>query len=587
MPNRFFLDSNQVSVYPSGYREASIDVEASRTTEGSIAKAISAPVSSKSYARMDGNGILTVVIEGYVFTIPDAVNVLTGLVTDATGTKGTGNIYAYIARKPYGVADAQGNDLKMLVNANAMDATMDANGKFMGIGFAGAYAEEPCLLVLSRNNDTLGWEVPEASMLNISASQVAGADGKSIESVLSTKKLNCDSIVAGKIVSSGGMDATGDVFLRSLSGGATEDHVLVIGKDGKVSSKSTSTSWTRTPDSATSTSVATIGKLEQDSLGRVTVTEANLPMAGAQNAGLVSTADQVFKGNKTFNGNVTVNQLMSSGTVVSNAGTLVETPTLIGTSSRAVSDKKGNPITGYVRKVEGGTYKNLIAVRDGDDKNIGIVTIDNVDHAQKLTNNKYEDLNVGNATKPVYFLKGVPVACSQPIPYTFYKGSIGSLVYLTSTGSTDSVKCWKSSHTYTLQDNLYIKNVTLTGSKTNTNLVELLDISFSIATSDNSDFNLGTGYGWLRINWEDFIGQATGNVLNLSDGMIFYGRQASIQVSTPTIASRNAGTQDYWVVMDNTTTASGLNLYIGFVGGTNTISQIDVRVVGTLLADHF
>lgn len=585
MLNRFFLNSNQVSVYPSGYREASIDVEASRTTEGSIAKAISAPVSSRSYARMDGNGILTVVIEGYVFTIPDAVNVLTGLVTDATGTKGTGNIYAYIARKPYGVADAQGNDLKMLVNADAMDATMDANGKFMGIGFAGAYTEEPCLLVLSKNNDTLGWKVPEASMLNISASQVAGADGKSIESVLSTKKLNCDSIVAGGIVSSGGMDATGDVFLRSLSGGATEDHVLVIDKDGKVSSKSTSTSWTRTPDSATSTSVATIGKLEQDSLGRVTVTEANLPMAGAQNAGLVSTADQVFKGNKTFNGNVTMNQLVSSGTVVSNAGTLVETPTLIGTSSRAVSDKKGNPITGYVKKLAGASDKNTILVYNGeDDISDDFLTIDNVGHAQKLINNKYEDLNVGNATKPVYFLNGVPVACSQPIPYTFYKGSIGSLVYLTSTGSTDSVKCWKSSHTYTLQNNLYIKNVTLIGSKTNTNLVDLLDISFSIATSDNSDFNLGTGYGWLRINWEDFIGQATGNVLN---DIVFYGRQASIQVSTPTIASRNAGTQDYWVVMDNTTTASGLNLYIGFVGGTNTISQIDVRVVGTLLADHF
>ena len=122
-----YLNSNLVRVYPSGYRDHVIDLEASRTTEESVTKAMKALLytSTKSFLQEEADNSLTIVIDGYVFSISNGKANISALFPNATSDT---EIFAYINKEDIG-------GINMLVGGNG-DSVLDREGKFEGLSFS-------------------------------------------------------------------------------------------------------------------------------------------------------------------------------------------------------------------------------------------------------------------------------------------------------------------------------------------------------------------------------------------------------------------------------------------------------------------
>ena len=421
-----FLSSDLISVYPSGFRSASIDLEASRTTEASVVKSLVAPLNRKSYAKIEDDDSMTIVLGGYVFHLNDGVETLISEFDDPT------NIYAYIKLSEFGEQDVLHNRLNMLVNVEANHAldVLDEDGKFKGIGFSNTQPSTSSypiqLKVLTLVDDE--WQIPLESKLIYSSSQVSNA-GLSVpisQSFTTSEELkvgklgdylleilryddsryfnlySCDirlpwygdnngvtfnSIYWGAddywinpneinfqgfyftkqglgSTYSGGFVINAEDAPLTLGGSLTtnvnvttkngkldiksntdlyiekiknDNYALGIDSNGKVTSSSLAYTYTRTADSGNT--IKTISKIEQTSLGKISVTETNLPMASTALAGLVSVGAQTFEGVKTFNKKI-VGNIDTADAFYSDA-----TITLSGDVSGTASSTKGWSIT--------------------------------------------------------------------------------------------------------------------------------------------------------------------------------------------------------------------------------------------------
>lgn len=187
------LSSDKIKVYPSGYRDASIDVEASRTTEGSVTRANMAPLSSGSYAKLESDNSITLVLGGYIFNIEGGISTITDVVSPQLTDN---SIYAYAHTKKI-TSTTDSISMTMLVSSSD-DSTLDANNKFTSLEFVTTQpntSSYPLQLKVLEKDASGNWVIPDASKLNISASQVGNIansvpDNNPISKKFDTNELN-------------------------------------------------------------------------------------------------------------------------------------------------------------------------------------------------------------------------------------------------------------------------------------------------------------------------------------------------------------------------------------------------------------
>ena len=205
------LNSNFVKVYPSGYRSSTIDLEASRTTEGSVTRALKAPLAKTSFAKKESGNSLTIVLDGYVFNVTsDGVEALKNHFSNAT------TIYAYIIKKAFG-------ELNMLVSDESKDSVLDKDGKFLGITFSDTEPAEGIKLLILKKNDSNEWDVPKESLLVMSTEQIYNVinDKKPINEQFNSNKIVSPDISTGSNgkLESHDVSVTGKLNAASIVGG--------------------------------------------------------------------------------------------------------------------------------------------------------------------------------------------------------------------------------------------------------------------------------------------------------------------------------------------------------------------------------
>lgn len=390
-----YLNSNQISVYPSGYRSASVDLEASRTTEGSVRKALLAPLTQKSFAKFEEDNSMTLVLGGYVFNISqEGISVLETTFSSAY------YIYAYIDVQPIAtMVDDIESSLKMLVNVETQTSVLDESNLFKGIKFTDTLPNTTTypnqLKILVKTNTS--WVIPAQSQFVISTDHIYSAGynypisdsfevhsffkvGNSVATALMIDVGNGDdspneiymdghiqlgddtgfywgaddySITRDIIHLKGGLiysnspltlssnsnkveiGSSADFYINKIKGSNLS---LGIDSSGKVYSEDQSSTYTRTSDNVNVVKV--ISGITQNSMGKITsYSETNLPLASTTVAGLVSTDAQTFEGVKTFNKKI-VGNIDTSDAFSSNA-----TITLSGDVSGTASSTKGWSIT--------------------------------------------------------------------------------------------------------------------------------------------------------------------------------------------------------------------------------------------------
>ena len=298
-----YLSSNQVKVYPSGYRSASIDVEASRTTEGSVRKALLAPLAFKSFIKDDGDGTITIVLGGYTFNI--SASVLEGLWEYFDSST---KIYAYIKLDTT-------SSLTMLINADDEDSpnVLDEDGTFYGIAFTDTLPSVDYKLLIYEwvdGPDGGYWDIPQASKLVVSSNQVEDlSTGKPISDTLT---IDNDLCVGKDVTIEEDLSVGGDDIKFTHNSLKGNNLSLGIDSNGKVFSQSQASEYTRTADSGNTVKV--IGSIKQNSMGKIAdgnnsgISEVSLPLANVYYAGLVSIGNQTFGGMKTFYDGLTTPQ---------------------------------------------------------------------------------------------------------------------------------------------------------------------------------------------------------------------------------------------------------------------------------------
>ena len=126
-----FINSNNIIMYPSGYRSASIDLLAGQNSEFNLTntKRLSEQIQNNifSYKDEENTNDLIIYILGYYFKIKNAsTNIPTG-----------SNTYAYIKLVNKSVTiDGTTVNLLTLVNVNNNSVTLDSNDEFRGLGFS-------------------------------------------------------------------------------------------------------------------------------------------------------------------------------------------------------------------------------------------------------------------------------------------------------------------------------------------------------------------------------------------------------------------------------------------------------------------
>lgn len=120
-----FINSNKVSMYPTGFRQASIDLQSGQNTEENLTKTkkLSQYANNNNYSFVESDNLI-IYLDGYYFKVA---------VTDIPHAN---NLYAYIKLVDK-TMQVEGNDvtLKTLVNISDSSLTLDASNTFKGLAF--------------------------------------------------------------------------------------------------------------------------------------------------------------------------------------------------------------------------------------------------------------------------------------------------------------------------------------------------------------------------------------------------------------------------------------------------------------------
>lgn len=199
-----YCKSKDIKVYPSGYRSAAIDIEASRTTEGSVRRQSNAPLARTSYAKMGSNNELIFSLDGYMAEIDSTglgeleENLYPTPVKDDA-------IFAILHTKPISaIVDDEGStkQMEMMVKDTDLSYDLDDGTYFHGISFerneptSGTY-----LRILA--HDGSSWAIPKASRLNIASSQVSNnGNEEPISEAFNTETLDATTLSSSSLKTS-------------------------------------------------------------------------------------------------------------------------------------------------------------------------------------------------------------------------------------------------------------------------------------------------------------------------------------------------------------------------------------------------
>lgn len=185
-----YIKSEDIKVYPSGYRRAEIDLEASRTTEGSVTKANSFALGRTSYAKWDNGGNLAFSLDGYLATIEgkEALDRLKGALYAAGPEKGDGIWATLNAEDVDATVTASGEKAKMRMMVNSADADHKSDvdypsdgsteQRFRGISFSTAKPTAAgAVSIQLLTYDGSVWAIPDASKLNVATEQISNGAG--------------------------------------------------------------------------------------------------------------------------------------------------------------------------------------------------------------------------------------------------------------------------------------------------------------------------------------------------------------------------------------------------------------------------
>lgn len=305
MANEKFLNSSQVNVYPSGYRSATKDLEASRTTEGSVTKGIKALADNHSFIQLNGT-TMTIVLGGYIFTIKDAINNIGSLFTGTSSQK----IWAVLKIGDFGQQDESSNTLKMLVNVETGTNLVDEDGKFKGIGFTDVEPDDSLFPInlpilghsISDVSGDLWWYLSDAL---IKSNQIR-TEQLYIKNIYSQNENGDFNISANHINLNAKINFTGAVYTFNNVGtiqfnntylnptSSEPSKLIYINQSGEINATNVASSYS-------GNSLKTLTSIQQNSTGKIiSATFTDIPYATTTSAGLVNIDDQNFKGVKGF-----------------------------------------------------------------------------------------------------------------------------------------------------------------------------------------------------------------------------------------------------------------------------------------------
>lgn len=318
-----YLSSNNIKMFPSAYREQTIDQESYFTTEGNLTKSDVLGFANKSFVESDGTNI-TIVIDGYRFDT--TISAITSLFSSGS------EIWAGIYTSNRGTS----NTFKTLVPFDNTSSTiLDTDSKFKGLAFGTSASDVSAggkyLKVLTSSG-----AIPSESKLNISASQIVTDNTesdrvKSIREKIVTNDLvvensatisgnlsadselyveddatfSSDVSIAGDVniegrLSTDSLRVENDIFCDTLVGqlSGTEGSVLVD-DNGQLYARTLSSSFSVAAD--TNTNIEVVTGITQDSDGcLIDMGSKVLRNATSTQSGIVSETSQTFGGLKTF-----------------------------------------------------------------------------------------------------------------------------------------------------------------------------------------------------------------------------------------------------------------------------------------------
>ena len=232
-----YLNSNQIKVYPSGYRGQNINYEAGVNSEENLNELASRLVANKSYVAEEYNdGTATkikFVVDGYLFSTTKSA--ITDLFSDASLNT---RIYAHVTTKDISVtANSITSSYRTLIPYNTTSIGIldgnsgDISGKFIGVFFNTAQGEDANALAVYVKLEE-GWSVPIDSWLVFSSTQVQDS-GSSAKEPISQKFHTQDAVVSNTLSVSGETSlSNSNIKLANLSSGTTADVPVLITSTG-------------------------------------------------------------------------------------------------------------------------------------------------------------------------------------------------------------------------------------------------------------------------------------------------------------------------------------------------------------------
>ena len=202
-----FLKSDEIRVYPSGYRGLNINPESFVNSEENLNSLADRVVKNKSYIVDDSGTKIVFVIKGYLFSAEKSD------ITDLFGSSGT----IYASATVYDVT-VTGHSYKTLLpfnssEAGVLDVTENSESIFKGVYFDTSSGD----LALFTYDD--GWKVKEESKLIFSTNQIQdNTTKKSITEQFTSEDIIADTVSADTIEAE--TSVTSPSFIGDLTGNA-------------------------------------------------------------------------------------------------------------------------------------------------------------------------------------------------------------------------------------------------------------------------------------------------------------------------------------------------------------------------------
>ena len=184
-----YLNSASIVAFPTAHRGPSVDDASFRLTETNLGRLLLGGLYKTNFVRQEG-GYVVIVLGGHYFKA-DA-SVIKGKFTSDT------EIWAEINPRPVSQDNQDYGEELRAVESGAI--ALDANGKFLGIGFTNTNPKnDNSIQVFGRETVNDAWEVPKQSQLVIGSWQVTDVDAdpdSPITEKFRTKEINTDSITS-------------------------------------------------------------------------------------------------------------------------------------------------------------------------------------------------------------------------------------------------------------------------------------------------------------------------------------------------------------------------------------------------------